>query len=207
MLGRGALGECATVRVPTARGKLGSPGLCSGVGVQVGQSCKIAPKRTLPQSYFPRWLTVGSASRWGAPFLAWQPLAPLSHPLLLGAVAQRAARFLIHVYWASFRDRRRGPSAPPGAPAPPLLRAASAVLPRSLPAPHTSAPTPRPQSSQPHPVLHHPPLSFSLQLPRPSLAPPCCPLQKIPLFLYRRSLEVCSAPPSGTGGRWGGGRN
>ena len=94
----------------------------------------------------------------------------LSHPLLLhGAVARRAVLCLFRVYSRSFRDR--GAASRP-LPAPLRPRAAHPVRRPSLrptPPPLTS----RPESSGPHPVLHHQPLPFWLPAaPQPPLPAP-----------------------------------
>ena len=137
------------------------------------------------------------------------PVAP-SHPLRLrGAVARRAA---IPCLLEKFPRSRRGPSAPPGAPAPPRR----APRPPPLPAPHTSAPdfasrvlrAPPSSAAPASPFLAPGGPSASLRLPRPSLAPLGSQLQKKSLLpLGRRSREVCCAPRGGTGGSGGGGHN
>lgn len=119
-------------------------------------SWKISVRRAFLQSVFFSRADCRPCCRAGRPFLAW---CPLSHPLLLrGAVALRAAPFLFHVYWRSFRDRRAAPR-----PLPAPLRP-SAVNPLCCP---SQLPTPPPltsrlESSRPHPVLYHQPLPFLL---------------------------------------------
>lgn len=155
---------------------------------KVGKSLQSVPCSSL---YFSRGLIVGSAARQSVAFLVWWPLVALSHPLLHGAVAQRAAPLLFRVYWRSFRDRQPPrPLSPSGRPCAPALCAP----PLSLPAPHTSAPNfaagvfPAPPSSAPLGSLSLVPGGppAPLQPPHPSLAPLCPPLPKT---LFSRTAE------------------
>ena len=141
-------------------------------GAQVGQSWKILLGAVCSSPSVSRGLIVVPAARPGSGSLPSNP----SHPLLLhGAVARRAAPRLFRVYWRSFRDRG---AAPRPLPAPLRPRAAHPVRrpsPRPTPPPLTS----RPESSGPHPVLHHQPLPF--WLPAAPQPPFGCPALVLPL--------------------------
>lgn len=138
------------------------------------------------------------------------PVPPPPSPW--GGGSALCAPFLFHVYWRSFRDRRRAlrPSGRPCAPAPP--RFAPLHCSSQLPTP---PPRTRPEYSPPHPVLYHRP--FPLAGGGPPQPPSSCPTLVLPLCvpapensllpLGPRSLELCSAPPCGTGGSGGGGLN
>lgn len=98
---------------------------------------------------------------------------------------------------------RLGPSAPQPLRAP--LRCAPLYCPSPLPTPQPQT-SPR-ESSRPHPVLHHWALSLLfLAVPQPPSSRPtlvlplCVPRSRKLSSLGPRSLEVCSSPPSGTGG-------
>lgn len=174
---------------------------------KVGKSLQSAP---CSSRYFSRGLIVGSAARRSVAFLVWWPLLALSHPLFHGAVARRARCSIAIPCLLGKFPRSPAASAPPRLGAP--LRRAPLRCPSPLPTPQPQ--TSRPESSRPHPVLHHwaLPLLF-LAVPQPPSSRPtlvlllCVPRSpKLP-SLGPRSLEVCSALPSGTGGSGGGGHD
>lgn len=173
------------------------------LGRKLGQVGKSLRSVFCSSPYFSLGLTVGSIARHGAQFLAWGLLwVPVpSPPSPWGGGSSAQLPLLFRVYWRSSRGRCRGPSAPPGAPAPPRPLRCPSPLPTPPPL------TVRPESSRPHPVLYHQPLPFSapLQLPRPSLAPPCSPLQKSPFFLQGPAARSLQRASGRDGWEWGWG--
>lgn len=193
-----------------ARGRAGrrrvaswEPDSASGVGAQVGQSWKIAPKRVLLQPLFLSraecWFCC--TARRAVPSLG-VPCGSPSHPLLLLGAAAQAHRsrsysvFTGEVSEVAVAAHRplpepprpfRGPSPRPTPP--PLLSV------RSPPGPTQFCTT---SLSLSQPPSSCPALVWPLRVPR-SRSLPSSPTAALP--------EVCSSPRGRTGGSGGGGRN
>lgn len=192
------------------RGRAGSrrvahwePSSGSGVGAQVGQSWKIAPKRALLQSVFLLRDDFGPTAKQGFALRAWWlPMAPSHHSLSLG----RWLSALLRCYSMFIGEVSEIAAAAPG-----TLRALHCPSQLPTPPPRTRGP------SSPGPTQFG---TTGLSLTccwRPPRSPSSCPTLVLPLRVPRsrklpspfRAAEpgVCSAPPSGTGGSGGGGRN
>lgn len=140
----------------SARGSAGrqrvalwEPSSASGVGAQVGQSWKIVPRHALLRSVFLLRADCCPCCTARRPVLGL--VAPVPPPPSPWGGGSARGSVLIPCLLEKFPRSRRGPSAPPGAPAPPRC----APPPPSPSTPHTSAPNcasrvlPAPPSSAP----------------------------------------------------------